>query len=345
MLVLGIETSCDETACAVVEDGKKILSNVIVSQIDLHSLYGGVYPELAFRRHFDLLIPTVDQALKGAGLSSDDIDLISVAQGPGLMGALVLGVNTAKALSLAWDKPFVGVNHVEAHLYSALMGCEAPSFPSLGVVVSGGHTFLALMSGIENYEIIGQTVDDAIGESFDKVASMLGLPYPGGAQIEQLACQGDPLRYPFKAGKVKGNQWNFSFSGIKTNVLYTIKGKNKDRKAPDQIFEADKPDIAASFQEAVLSDVVVKTLSAAAHFKCKMILMGGGVTSNQRLRDKFLGANLAVYWPLPGLSMDNGAMIAGLGYHLFVQKKYRGDDLSLEPFSRTHTLKKHPQLS
>jgi N6-L-threonylcarbamoyladenine synthase len=334
MIVLGIESTCDETACAVVEDGKKILSNVIASQTDLHAQYGGVFPELACRRHFDVMIPTIEQALQKAELSPSDIDLISVAHGPGLIGALLLGLNTAKSLSLAWNKPFVGVNHVEAHLYAALMGCEKPKFPALGVVVSGGHTFLVRMHAIGHYEMIGQTVDDAIGEAFDKVGVMLGLSYPGGPEIEKMARHGDPKRFPFKAGVVKGKPWNFSFSGLKTNVLYTVKGQDCDKKAPDQISRQDKPHIAASFQEAALKDIATKALAAAIEFECEMIFLGGGVTHNQRLRELFQESKIPVYWPVTGLSLDNAAMIAGLGYHLFLQKNCQGDTLDLEPLPR-----------
>jgi N6-L-threonylcarbamoyladenine synthase len=334
MLVLGIETTCDETACAVVKEGKKILSNAIASQNDLHSLYGGVYPELACRRHFDLMLPMIEQALREAEVSPADIDLISVAYGPGLIGALLLGVHTAKSLALAWNKPFVGVNHVEAHLYASWMGCEAPEFPALGVVISGGHTFLVRMQDIGHYEMIGQTVDDAIGEAFDKVAVMLDLPYPGGPEIEKLARQGDPKRYPFKAGVVKGKPWNFSFSGLKTNVLYTVKGQNCDKRAPSQITQEDKPHIAASFQEAALGDIAHKALAAAEQFGCKTIFLGGGVTHNQRLRELFQASKVPVHWPLGGLSLDNAAMIAGLGYHIFRQKNCQGDSFDLEPRPR-----------
>jgi len=332
MLVLGIETTCDETACSVVRDGKEILSNVIATQADLHSIYGGVYPELACRRHFELIIPMVDQALKEANSLPTDIDLISVAYGPGLIGALLLGVHAAKSLSLAWNRPFVGVNHVEAHLYAAWMGCESPEFPALGVVVSGGHTFLVKMESLSQYEIIGQTVDDAIGEAFDKVAVMLDLPYPGGPEIEKLARQGNPKLFPFKSGVVKGRPWDFSFSGLKTNVLYTVKGQNCDKKAPSQITEQDKPHIAASFQEAALKDISFKAMAAAEQFGCKMIFLGGGVTNNQRLRELFHASNVPVHWPLSGLSLDNAAMIAGLGTHIFNQRG--GNALDLEPKPR-----------
>lgn len=258
MLVLGIESTCDETACAIVRDGQDILANVVASQIDLHDEYGGVVPELACRRHIDLMIPVIEQALEQAKISLDDIDLIAVAHGPGLIGALLIGLNTAKALSFALQKPFIGVNHVEAHLYAALMSNpQTVEFPCLGVVLSGGHTALVLINQIGEYELIGQTVDDAVGEAFDKVAKMLDLPYPGGPQIEQLARLGNPQRHSFKAGQVKGHPLDFSFSGLKTAVLYTIRGP-KGQGSDIVLTDADKTDIAASFQQAALEDIVKK---------------------------------------------------------------------------------------
>lgn len=324
MKVLGIETSCDETAVAVVEGGKKILNNLIASQAKIHESYGGVYPEVASRHHVDALLPLVEEACQG-----HSIDLIAVAEGPGLMGALLMGVIGAQALSLGWNKPLVGVNHVEAHLYSAMM--EAPAlFPALGIVVSGGHTFLAKMEGICDYKILGTTVDDAVGEAFDKVAALLGFPYPGGPHIETLAQRGDPDRYPFKGGQVKGRPLDFSFSGLKTNVLYTVKGGG-DRSAPLVISEEDKKDIAASFQKAALKDVVKKALKGAQSFDCQAIYCGGGVTQSTYLRSLFKEAPYPVFYPPRGLCADNGAMIAGLGYHLYTsQKKIK----PLQPYPR-----------
>lgn len=333
MFTLGIETTCDETACAVVKDGKEILSNVILTQTDLHAVYGGVFPELACRRHLEAIIPALEKALKEAGVTKKEIDLIAVAKGPGLIGALLMGLNTAKALSLAWNKPFVGVNHIEAHLYAAMMGGERPIFPSLGVVLSGGHTFLVRILDVGCYEMIGKTVDDAIGEAFDKVGVMLGLPYPGGPQIEALAKQGDPSRYPFKAGRVKNKPLDFSFSGLKTNVLYTLKGQNQEKSAPNTIPEEDKKHIAAAFQETALKDVLHKMELALKTFPCSSISLGGGVTQNQRLRELFSTLSLPIYWPPKGLCLDNGAMIAGLGYHVF-QRQGHGDPLDLEPMVR-----------
>lgn len=331
MLVLGIESTCDETACAIVRDGKEILSNVVASQIDLHKEYGGVVPELACRRHIDLIMPVIDQALEKAKLSLSDVDLIAVAHGPGLIGALLIGLNTAKALSLALDKPFIGVNHVEAHLYAAMMSHHNPiEYPCLGVVLSGGHTALVLIHKLGHYELIGQTVDDAIGEAFDKVAKMLGLPYPGGPPIEKLALTGNPQRFSFKAGQVKGSPFSFSFSGLKTAVLYAIKEMNSELTAQE------KSDIAASFQRAALEDVLKKTMNAAEKFGVRTFIFGGGVTNNQALRHRFEQESKErnqCIWPSFGLSLDNAAMIAGLGYHHYLNKG-QGDPIELEPLVR-----------
>lgn len=335
MLVLGIESTCDETACAIVRDGREILSNVISSQIDLHREFGGVVPELACRRHVDVIIPVLDEALAQAGIQLTDLDLIAVSHGPGLIGALLIGLNTAKTLSLALDIPFIGINHVEAHLYAACMSHPQPiAFPCLGIVLSGGHTALIHMHEIGSYTPIGQTVDDAIGEAFDKVAKILDLPYPGGPPIEQLARQGNVTRYPFKPGRVKGSPFDFSFSGLKTAVLYAVKGQNQNQK-PVLLSTSDKQDIAASFQYAAFSDVVHKTIATARQWGCETLLFGGGVTNNLYLRQMFAEAapTLNQIWPSAGLSLDNAAMIAGLGYHHF-KKRGQGDCIDLEAISR-----------
>jgi N6-L-threonylcarbamoyladenine synthase len=337
MLVLGIESTCDETACAIVENGRTILSNVVASQIDLHQEYGGVVPELACRWHIDLIMPVLNQALMEARVQLHQIDLIAVAHGPGLIGALLIGLNTAKALALATQKPFIGVNHIEAHLYAALMSQPEPvPFPCLGVVLSGGHTNLVLIKELGIYEMISQTVDDAIGEAFDKVAKMLDLPYPGGPQIERLAQTGDPQRYSLKAGQVKGRPLDFSFSGLKTAVLYTLKGQPGQPHSSFMFNEQNKSDLAASFQRTAFEDVIKKTLLAAAYHDVKTILFGGGVTNNQQLRHLFAqetNQNIRLIWPSVGLSLDNAAMIAGLGYHRY-QKKGEGDTMDLEPLVR-----------
>lgn len=324
MFVLGIETTCDETSCAVVKDGFEILSNVISSQIELHKEFGGVVPELACRRHIDMIIPVLEEALKAANLTLQDIDRIAVAKGPGLIGALLIGLHFAKTLSWSLNIPLVGINHIEAHLYAALMSNPPPQLPAIGVVLSGGHTSLVEMHDIGNYKLISETIDDAIGESFDKVARMLQLPYPGGPQIEQLALSGNPARFRFKAGRVKTSPLDFSFSGIKTAVLYAI------RDLPKPLSDQDIQDIAAGFQEAVFLDVLNKLTAAVAKTDSKAVYLGGGVTQNRRLRT-LLAENLTIplFWPRQDLCLDNAAMIAGLAYHAKPL-----DTLNLEPETR-----------
>lgn len=337
MLVLGIESTCDETGIAVVRDGTEILSNVVASQEDLHQIYGGVVPELACRRHIDVCLPLLKSALSQAGVSFEEIDLIAVAKGPGLIGALLIGLNFAKGLSLASGKPLIGVNHIEAHLYAVLMGNKVP-LPTLGVVISGGHTALIEVEAVGKYRLLGQTQDDAIGEAFDKVAKLLELPYPGGPQIEKLALSGNPHRYPFKGGRVKSNPFDFSFSGLKTAVFYQVKGQNASKSTPLRITEEEKADVAASFQHGAFSYLVEKILLAAQQRQSKSIILGGGVSQNQYLRFlletslKTREASYPLFWPPAGLSLDNAAMIAGLGTHTYKQQGC--DSLELEAMTR-----------
>lgn len=336
MLTLGIESTCDETAAAIVKSGHEILSNVVSSQVPLHREYGGVFPELACRSHIDMIIPVIDKAIKIANISKNEIELIAVANGPGLIGALLIGVNIAKGLSLAWDKPLIGVNHVEAHLYAAMMeNLPHALFPALGVVISGGHTLLLKISDVGQYELIGSTIDDAIGEAFDKVGAILDLPYPGGPAIESLAKMGNAYKYPFSSGNVKNNRFNFSFSGLKTKVLYTVKGQSSQKRDPTTIKEEEKKHIAASFQRAALSDIVNKASEAIKIFNCQAIYLGGGVANNQKLREMFeeRKLNIPIFWPPKGLSLDNAAMIAGLGYQKFI-KRGNNDSSTLEVFAR-----------
>lgn len=335
MLVLGIESTCDETACAIVKNGRDILSNVVTSQMDLHAEYGGVVPELSCRRHVDVIIPVIHKALQEAKVTLQDIDLIAVAHGPGLIGALLIGLTAAKTLSLALNTPFVGVNHIEAHLYAAMMSQSQPiHFPCMGVILSGGHTALVRMDDVGSYTLIGETIDDAIGEAFDKVAKMLGLPYPGGPQIEALALKGNRFSYDFKPGNVKGSPLDFSFSGLKTAVLYGIKGQNC-RASHEKLSEQDKADVAAAFQHAAFKDIINKTLLAAKQNNCQTLIFGGGVTNNMTLRRLFSeqAPGLNLLWPSVGLSLDNAAMIAGLGYHVF-KKKGTGDTFELPAATR-----------
>jgi N6-L-threonylcarbamoyladenine synthase len=334
MLVLGLESTCDETAAAIVRDGREILSNVVTSQIDLHEPFGGVVPELACRRHLEVFSPIIQEALTVAQVTLQEIDLISVAQGPGLIGALLIGLNVAKGLSMGSGKPLIGVNHVEAHLYAALMSHpDSALFPALGLVISGGHTALLHMKSFGEYTLISSTVDDALGEAFDKVASLLDLPYPGGPQVEKLAQTGDPKAYPFTAGRVKRDPLAFSFSGLKTNVLYAIKGQNADKHAASHLTDQQKADVAASFQEVALRDVVNKVNRACEQLECRSIIAGGGVTCNQRLRELFaVHCDLPILWPDRSLVTDNAAMIAGLGH---VRYQLEGpSDLSLTPYTR-----------
>ena len=340
MLVLGIETSCDETAASIVEDGHIILSNVISSQTEIHKPYGGVFPEIACRSHLDMLIPIIDTAIKNANISKTDIDLIAVANGPGLIGALLVGLNIAKGLSLSLEKPFIGVNHVEAHLYASMMkNIKNLKFPALGVVLSGGHTLIIKILDIGNYQIIGTTIDDAIGESFDKVAQILGLSYPGGPVIEKLAKTGNPDLFDFKAGKVKTSDLDFSFSGLKTKVLYTVKGQKANKNCPIILKNEQKKDIAAAFQKTAFSDVIKKVEIAKSSFDYKAIYFGGGVTNSQTLREMVANKNFDIptFWPEKNLSLDNAAMIAGLGYQKFIKKK-KSDPFYLEAFARSNNI-------
>lgn len=326
MLVLGIESTCDETACAIVKDGREILSNVVSSQIDLQKQFGGVVPELASRRHIEVIIPVIQEALEKANVSLEQVDLVAAAYGPGLIGALLVGLNTAKTLSLALNKPFIGINHIEAHLYAALMSHpEASLFPALGVVLSGGHTSLVRIDSLGRYTLISETIDDAIGEAFDKVAKILHLPYPGGPEVEKLALSGDSAYYPLKAGQVKEKPYHFSFSGLKTSVLYTVKREGENLKSNH---------LAASFQRTAFNDVVKKTLAAATAFGCQTILFGGGVTNNRYLRSLFQekAEGLKLLFPAAALTLDNAAMIAGLAYHRYLEKG--ADPLSLEASPR-----------
>jgi N6-L-threonylcarbamoyladenine synthase len=322
MIILGIESTCDETGAALVQDGRFILSNIIASSADIHEQYGGVFPELACRRHLDAIIPVIEEAIQP--VKPEKIAAIAIARGPGLIGALLIGMQAAKGLSIAWNKPLISVNHVEAHLYGALMSAEQPwLFPALGIVLSGGHTLLVKILDVGRYEILGTTVDDAIGEAFDKVGSLLGLPYPGGPKLETLALKGDPTRFPFKAGRVKKNPLDFSFSGLKTSVYYAIR---------DRILGGEeKADIAASFQETAFNDIASKAALAMESFSPKAIYLGGGVSCNLRLRALFAErfASLPIFWPAKNLCLDNAAMIAGLGYHKFLQNP-AGDPLDLD---------------
>ncbi len=316
MKILGVETSCDETSAAVIREGREILSNVVSSQIALHRPYGGVVPELASRNHLQLIDSVIQEALAEARTSIGEIDAIAATYGPGLGSSLLIGLNAAKGVAFATDKPFIGINHMEAHLYSPLLSVEpsagvslADYFPTVSLIVSGGHTILAYATGIGEHRILGQTVDDAAGEAFDKVAKLLGLGYPGGPEIEKRAAHGNPAAVEFPRSMLHNPTYNFSFSGLKTAVLYYL------RKNPQHRID----DISASFQEAVVDVLTGKTIRAATEFNVKTVSASGGVSINQRFREK-LGAEcdrrgLRLLLAPPELCTDNAAMIAALAYH------------------------------
>ncbi len=331
MLVLGIETSCDETAASVVRDGRVALSDVVSSQIEIHKRWGGVVPELASRNHVVQVMPVVDEALARAGVALSDLDAIAVTTGPGLIGALLVGLQAAKALAWAAGKPLVGVNHLEGHLLAIRLLPEAPEPPFLGLVVSGGHTSLFAVRSfatVESYELLGSTRDDAAGEAYDKVAKMLGLPYPGGVHIDRLAQQGDPKAVRFPRAHVKGAELDFSFSGLKTAVLTHL------QKHPGPHGQ-ELADLCASFQEAVADPLTKKAVKAARRFGLGQLVLCGGVAANSRLRalaaERARDAGLECYLPPVKLCTDNGAMIAVAGTHAFLRGERADLTLNADP--------------
>jgi N6-L-threonylcarbamoyladenine synthase len=316
--ILAIESSCDETAAAVLVNGTRILSNVIASQIELHAQYGGVFPEMASREHILAIYPVVEKALQQAHLGLDELDAIAVTRGPGLAGSLVVGMNMAKALSLGSGLPLIGINHLEGHLYSAWINIDddtnqaTPDFPVVALIVSGGHTSLILMKDHLTYEHLGSTLDDAAGEAFDKVARLLGLPYPGGPSIQKAAERGSATAFKFPRARL-GDSWNFSFSGLKTAVLREVKKLQSEGKV------IPVNDIAASFQAAVVDVLAEKTFMAAKRFGTQHIVIAGGVSANRGLRKAMANQKLyQVHIPPLKLCTDNAAMIATAGYFRFI---------------------------
>lgn len=318
MLILGLETSCDETAVAVVEDGKQILSSLVSSQIDLHAIYGGVVPEVASRRHIEVLSPLTKKALLKANVSFEKIDAIAVTYGPGLEGALLVGVAYAKALSFGLGIPLIGVNHMEGHLYANFLENSHPEFPFLSLLVSGGHTELVRAEDHGKYAVLGRTRDDAAGEAFDKVARCFGLEFPGGPVIDRLAKEGNPKTFQFPKARLGKGSLDFSFSGIKTAVAIWARKNGFPEKAG--LDGKTLRDVTASFQEAVVDVLVEKTMLAAAETKTRRILLGGGVAQNSRLREKMTHeaqkARLSLSIPSPHLCADNAAMIACAGFYM-----------------------------
>ncbi len=318
MLILGIESSCDETAAAVVRDGTRILSSVIASQIELHRPYGGVFPELAAREHLAKIDPIVEEALEKAGVTLEDIDAVAVTQGPGLIGSLLVGVSYAKALAWGLNIPFVGVNHIEGHVYSVVFENPPVEYPALALIVSGGHTNLFFIPEEGKYKVVSRTRDDAAGEAFDKVAKMLGLSYPGGPVIEKLAETGDAKKVKFPIAKISDGRPDFSFSGLKTAVSRYIRENPvepvKENEAPSQEIK----DLCASFQSTVVRSLIGTTEKVAKELNPKTLMVAGGVACNGELRraaeETAKKLNLPVYFPSKHLSTDNAAMIAAAGY-------------------------------
>lgn len=325
MNILAIESSCDETAAAVVQDGRKVLSNIISSQIEIHKLYGGVVPEIASRKHIEKVIQVVDEALKEASLTMDEIDAVAVTYGPGLVGALLVGVSAAKSIAFAHNKPLIGVHHIEGHISANYIENKELEPPFLCLVVSGGHTNLVIVKDYGEYEVLGKTRDDAAGEAFDKVARAIGLGYPGGPKIQKISEEGNKDAIAFPRAKVADNPFDFSFSGLKSSVLNYINSCEMKGE------EINKADIAASFQEAVVDVLVSHTIAGAKQLGFKKIAMAGGVASNAVLREEMKEAcerrGFKFYHPSPILCTDNAAMIGAAAY--FDYKKGLISDLTL----------------
>jgi N6-L-threonylcarbamoyladenine synthase len=331
MRFLGIETSCDETAAAVVVDGTQVVSSVVSSQVDLHARYGGVVPEVASRAHVEVLMPVVAQALVEAGVGGADIDAVAATVGPGLIGSLLVGVSAAKSLSLVWDVPFVAVNHLEAHLYASFLEEPTIELPLVVLLVSGGHTMLVSMEGHGQYRLLGQTLDDAAGEAFDKVARFLDLGYPGGPLIDRLSLDGDPRAIAFPRPMLNDGL-DFSFSGLKTAVV------NHVRKHPD----VGAADVAASFQQAVVDVLVTKARRAARAIDARGICLAGGVAANSQLRMRVLDVceedSLHAFIPSRSMCTDNAAMIAAAGYYCWQRNGASPIDTGADPNMRLSVL-------
>jgi N6-L-threonylcarbamoyladenine synthase len=330
--ILGIETSCDETAAAVVEDGRRILSNVVASQVDLHAQYGGIFPEIASRAHIEAIIPVIEQAMRQAHVGFDDLDGVAVTHGPGLAGSLLVGVNAAKGLALGRGLPLLGINHMEAHIYAHWLETEggvAPAddleFPVVALLVSGGHTELILMRDHGDYEYLGGTLDDAAGEAFDKVGRLLGLPYPGGPHIQQAGEEGNPAALSFPRAWLE-DSYDFSFSGLKTAVLREV-AKFSDPPQGEQL-----ADLAASFQEAVVDVLAEKTARATEEFGATAVLLCGGVSANKALRRTTTErVDAPVFYPPLSLCTDNAAMVGACAHCHFLEGERAGWDLDVIP--------------
>jgi N6-L-threonylcarbamoyladenine synthase len=335
MKVLGIESSCDETAAAIVEDGRRLISNVVNSQIDIHSVYGGVVPEVAARSHIEVINPVINEALANANATWDDIDAIAVTYAPGLVGSLLVGTLAARTLAILKNKPLYPIHHVEGHVYANFLNSTAPEFPMLALIVSGGHSQLVLFRDHGDYELLGQTQDDAVGEAFDKVAKILGLSYPGGPSIAKAALTGDPKKYLLPKARLQ-NPYDFSFSGLKTAVLRAVQREVgvdftfPSHELPARLNDVQRADFAASFQSIAVQTLVDKAEKAFKDYQPKSVVIAGGVAANQELRRQ-LSERLPLhinYAPMD-LCTDNAAMIATLGYY-YAQKKQPVSPYDLE---------------
>ena len=354
MLVLGIESTCDETAAAVVRDGVEVLSSAVATQFELHEKFRGVVPEIASRAHIQNILPVITEACQQANVRLPDLDAIAVAYRPGLIGSLLIGVTAAKTLAWSLDKPLVAVDHVQAHLYSVMLHepagggrqgassgtlapCPPPIAPAVGLVCSGGHTALYLVRGWDDVRLIGSTIDDAVGEAYDKVAALLGLPFPGGPVIDRLATRGNPKAYEFPRSMLGRDSLDFSFSGLKTAVRYQVFGyQGRSRNATD-LSEREVADVAASFQAACVDVLIAKVRRAVERFGAKSVIIGGGVSANSGLR----AAAATAHFPAMRFCTDNAAMIAGLGHVHLASGRVAGLDLdavthsSIEPLEST----------
>jgi N6-L-threonylcarbamoyladenine synthase len=367
--ILGIETSCDETAAAVVHDGREVLSHVVASQHDLHAKYRGVVPEIASRAHLERIGPVIEQALRHAGLGFDQIDAVAVGNRPGLIGSLIVGVSAAKAIAWAAGKPLIGVDHVQAHLHAASLYFAAsgasgggdsglgrspeppppPRFPALGLVVSGGHTALYRIDAPSQIHRLGATIDDAVGEAYDKAAVILQLPYPGGPNLDRLAAQGDPAAHRFPRSLLEPDSLDFSFSGLKTALLYAVRGHPQGRgdharfeHSAAELTDQQRADLAASFQAAAVDTLIIKIeralgLLSAGGTPARSLIIGGGVSANSLLRARAaelgLRRRIDVHLPAMTFCLDNAAMIAGLAYDYFLLQRF--DDLHLPAIATT----------
>ncbi len=329
MLTLAIETSCDETACAVIKDGREVLSNIISSQIDIHKKFGGVVPEIASRKHIEAINNIIQEALDEANISFDDIDLVGVTQGPGLVGALLVGISAAKAIAYGLEKPLIGVNHIQGHICANYIDHKDLEPPFTCLVVSGGHSYLLNVKSYTDYELLGRTRDDAAGEAFDKVARSIGLPYPGGPHIDRLAKEGDKDSIAFPRVYLEDDSYDFSFSGLKTAVLNYLNKANQ--KGQEIIVE----NVAASFQQAVLDVLVDKSFKLAKETGSDKIVIAGGVAANTGLREMLESRgkmeNIRIYYPSKVLCTDNGAMIGSAAYYHYINGEESDLDLNVEP--------------